>query len=101
MKYFKIERNNDVLKLGFGEQAHNDVIVKEVKETLDKMKEAGDLDGGGLIMLNGPASLPVAITISHALMHIFSAIAVFDPKLNKYVVSVSHDPVFQVGDLID
>lgn len=101
MKYFKIERNGDTLKIGFGEQAQNDVIVKEVSETLKGMKENGELSGGGLIKLNGPASLPVSITIAHKLIHIFSSIAVFDPKINKYVISVSHDPIYQVGDLID
>jgi len=60
-----------------------------------------NLEGGKIVKLNGPASLPVAIAIGHEIGHIFGVIAVFDPKLGKYVVAVSHDPEFSVGDLID
>lgn len=59
------------------------------------------LEGGQVVRLNGPASLPVAIAIAHEIGHLFGAIAAYDPKLGKYVVAVSHDPAFAVGDLID
>jgi CRISPR-associated protein Csx3 len=39
--------------------------------------------------------------LAHAVGHIYGAIACFDPKLNKYVVSISHDPDYEVGNLID
>ncbi len=29
------------------------------------MESAGELSGGGVIKLNGPASLPVAVAIAH------------------------------------
>lgn len=99
--YYVINLDGDVLKVGFGDPASNDTIVKDVERTLQELKEDGKLVGGPLLKINGPASLPVAVVLAHGLTHIYGAIAVFDPKLQKYVVSVSHNPDFSVGDLID
>ena len=86
-----------------GCQAANDQIVKDAVTRLDAMTKAGDLSGGGLLKINGPASLLVAMVLGHKLSHLFEAIACFDPKLNKYVVVVSHspNPNYAVGNLID
>jgi CRISPR-associated protein Csx3 len=65
------------------------------------MKASGELSGGKIIKLNGPASLPVAVLISHELAHLYEVVAVFDPKIGKYVVSISHGPDYTPGDLID
>jgi len=97
---YKIAREGQVLRVGFGVPAQNDIIVIDVLARLTEMDQAGELEGGGIIKINGPASLPVAVALSHALAHKFSAIGVFDPKLNKYVVAVSHDPNTKVGDLL-
>lgn len=40
------------------------------------------------------------VALCHEFAHIVKAIAVRDPKLNAYVVSVSHDSNFCVGSLI-
>ena len=88
---------NTTLKIGFGEPAQNDQIVKDAVAGI----KALNLQGGKVVKLNGPASLPVAIAIAHEVAHIYGAVAAFDPKLGKYVVAVSHDPQYAVGDLID
>lgn len=98
---YNITRDGSTLKLGFGSPAQNDQIVRDVVTRLSEMEEGGELNGGGLIKLNGPASLPVAVAIAHAVLHKFSAVGVFDPKLNKYVIAATHDPAYAVGDLID
>lgn len=85
------------LKLAFGAPAQNDQIVKDAVAALKSL----DLKGGKLVCLNGPASLPVAVAIAHGLNHVFETVAVYDPKLSKYVVSVTHGTEYQVGDLID
>jgi CRISPR-associated protein Csx3 len=85
------------LKLGFGDPAQNDAIVRDAIKALKDLA----LPGGKIIKLNGPASLPVAVAIAHGLVHIYGVVAVFDPKLSKFVVSVSHDPSHNPGDLID
>lgn len=101
MTSYKISREGQVLKVGFGEAAQNDAIVRDAVARLAEMNKAGELEGGGVIKINGPASLPVAVVLAHVLVHKFSAVGVFDPKLNKYVVAVSHDPAINVGDLLD
>ena len=101
MATYNINCNGDTLKIGFGEPAQNDQIVRDVVARLAEMEQAGELDGGGVVKLNGPASLPVAVAIVHGVLHKFSAVGVFDPKLNKYVVAATHDPAYAVGDLID
>ncbi|MBR3156880.1 CRISPR-associated protein Csx3 [Candidatus Saccharibacteria bacterium] len=85
------------LKIGFGEPASNDQIVVDAKAAVEAVSEEVM---GKTVLLNGPASLPVAVVLTHALCHICPAIAVFDPKLGKYVVSVSHTADYQVGDLL-
>ena len=101
MTTFNIMRDGNTLKLSFGAPAQNDQIVRDVSARLLAMKESGELDGGGVIRLNGPASMPVAVVIAHAVAHLFEGVAIFDPKLAKYVVAVSHSPSYNVGDLID
>lgn len=100
MSAYNITRTDDILKLAFGTPAQNDQIVRDAVARLAEMEANGELAGGGVIKLNGPASLPVSVAITHALAHRFAAVAVFDPKMNGYVVSVSHDPSFVVGSII-
>ena len=45
------------------------------------------------MLLHGPASLAAVAVIVHHVAHLFGAVGVFDPKLNGYVVVVSHDDV--------
>lgn len=99
MATYIINLENDVLSVGFGEPAQNDEIVKDAKIVLDELLESQQLHGK-LLKINGAASLPVAFVISHAVSHLYGAIAVYDPKLQKYVVSISHTPEVRVGDLI-
>jgi len=95
--YNVTREDNNVLKLSFGAPAQNDQIVRDAVAAV----KALGLEGGKVVKFNGPASLPVAIAIAHEVAHIYGAVAAFDPKLGKYVVAVSHDPDFAVGDLID
>ena len=96
-----ITRDQDgILRVGFGDSGDNGQIVKDAVARLDAMTKAGELSGGGLLKINGPASLPVGIALGHKLSHLFEAIACFDPKLDKYVVVISHSPKFSVGELL-
>lgn len=100
-QYYKIAIEGDIMRVGFGDPASNDIIVKDVVATLQMLKSDGSIVGGPIIKINGAASLPVAVAIAHDVTHIYGAVAVWDPKLQKYVVSVSHNPAYAVGDLID
>jgi CRISPR-associated protein Csx3 len=103
MNTYKIEKkkSDDVLKVGFGSPAQNDEIVRDAVARLAEMTESGELSGGKIVKINGPASLPVAMAIAHAIAHLYEVVACFDPKLAKYVVAVSHGTAYKPGDLID
>jgi len=101
-KFFKINlEDGNVLRVGFGESAQNDAIVRDACERLAEMTVSGELAGGQILKVNGPASLPVAIAIAHAVAHLYEVVAVYDPKLGKYVVAVAHSGSHAPGDLID
>ena len=99
-----------LFRVGFGEPAQNDAIVRETDSRLTAIfDEDGSIGtdselsirtAGSLALINGPASLPVALVIGHALGHRYGAIGVFDPKMSAYVVAVAHGGEFKVGDLI-
>lgn len=101
MSTYKIELEGEVLKINFGEPAQNDQIVRDAATRLDEMTREGELKGGSLLKINGPASLPVACVLTHKVAHLYGAISVFDPKLSKYVVCITHNPDYKLGDLID
>lgn len=101
MTTYKIEISSGVLKVGFAEPAQNDQIVRDAAARLDEMTESGELSGGQLLKINGPASVPVAFVLAHKVAHLYGAIGFFDPKLGKYVVSITHNPAYNLGDLID
>jgi CRISPR-associated protein Csx3 len=101
MSTFNINIEDDILKIGFGDPAQNDEIVKTAEARLDEMIASKELVGGEVIKVNGPASLPVAMVLAHKLGHLYQAVACFDPKLGKYVVAIAHGDKFAAGDLID
>lgn len=101
MSTYNISLEGGVLRIGFGESAQNDRIVKDAVARLDEMVRSGELMGGPLIKINGPASLPVAVVIAHVVGHLFEVVAIFDPKITKYVVAISHSDAYRPGDLID
>ena len=98
---YKVEIAEGVLRIGFGDPAQNDQIVRDAKALLDELVSSGKLIGGEVIRINGPASLPVAMALAHGLGHLFQAVACFDPKLSKYVVAIAHGEDYMVGDLLD
>ena len=100
MSTYNIDLVDGIVKVGFGEPADNDQIVKDAKAKADALAASGALNGQ-LVKVSGPASLPVAFVLGKAFSAVAAAIAVFDPKLKKYVVAISHNPKYQIGDLVD
>lgn len=84
-----------LLRMSFGTPAQNDQIVRDAVEALSSLK----LEGGETVLLNGPASLPVAVAIGHGVAHLYKEVACFDPKLSAYVVALSHGGR-EIGTLI-
>lgn len=100
MTTYNIDFDGDVVKVGFGEPAQNDQIVKDAKTIADNLAASGALNGQ-LVKINGPASLPVAMVLAKSFSAVAAAIACYDPKLQKYVVAISSSPNYKIGDLVD
>ena len=94
------ELGNNVTKatIGFGDPATNAEMLKELSEREGDLKRAAGY--GKLLVVNGPASLPIAMFLAHMVGHNFGAVACFDPKMAGYVVAISHDPDYVIGDVI-
>lgn len=102
MASYKINlEEGNLLRVAFVDPAQNDQIVRDAVERLGELVKTGELAGGPVLRINGPASLPVAVAIAHATAHLYEVVGVYDPKLGKYVVAVSHGAAFKPGDLID
>jgi len=89
-----------VVRVGFGDPAQNDKIVRDAKASLDNLVAEHQLAGGELVLVNGPASLPAACVVAHAVGHLYSTVGVFDPKMAGYVISIAHGEKYAVGDVI-
>jgi CRISPR-associated protein Csx3 len=100
MSTYNIVFDGVVVKVGFGEPAQNDQIVKDAKTQADALAASGQLNGQ-LVKVSGPASVPVAFVLAKSFSAVAAAIACYDPKLQKYVVAISHNPKYQIGDLVD
>lgn len=99
-KTYSLRLEGDVLKLAFVGSAQNTEIVKDAVSEVNRLISLGELVAGKVIKLNGPASLPVAVAITNSVSGLFEVVAVFDPKLNGYVVSISNDPAIEVGSVL-
>lgn len=86
----------DLFKVGFGDPAQNDQIVKDADQRLADL----GIQGGRIALVNGPASLPVAVVVAHRLVHLYGVVAIFDPKMAGYIVAASHDPSYPLGTVI-
>ncbi|QFS51972.1 CRISPR-associated protein Csx3 [Nostoc sphaeroides] len=101
MSSYKIDLKEGILRINFGESAQNDQIVRDAAARLEEMATSGELAGGPLLKINGTISIPVAFVLAHKLAHIYGAVAFSDPKLGKYVICITHNPSYKLGDLID
>ncbi|MDE0012119.1 MAG: hypothetical protein OXU36_13305 [Candidatus Poribacteria bacterium] len=103
-----ITSEDGILRVAFDASGDGSQTAKDIAARLDEMIETGELNLGDLLKVhiaevNVPESLPriAAMVMVSQLSHLFEAMAVFDPKLNKYIVAISHSPKYAIGDLID
>jgi CRISPR-associated protein Csx3 len=106
MSTYHINLEGDILKVKFGTPAYGDQIVRDAAARLDELIEAGKIKGGRLLKIDGPASLPVCYLIAHKVSHLYSAIAIFDPKIGRkgyktFITAVSQTPAYKIGELIE
>ncbi len=85
------------ISIGFGDTpAPNTAIVPAAIAAIASL----NLPGGQGLLINGPVSIPAAFAIAHTVAHLYAFIAVWDPKLQTYIVAISHDPSHKPGDTI-
>ncbi len=41
------------------------------------------------------------LALAHAVAHLYQTVACWDPKLERFVVVISHSPVHRPGDLLE
>jgi CRISPR-associated protein Csx3 len=105
---FFIRCEGDVLSVQINNavQVGGDQIVRDAKVQLRQLINSGQLPGGKFLKVNGRSTVLASFVIALELAHCYSAIAVFDPKigdrnLDRYIVTISHTPDYQVGGAID
>ncbi|MDJ1168938.1 CRISPR-associated protein Csx3 [Roseofilum sp. BLCC_M154] len=100
---YRIALVEDILRVGFNKEmaTTGDRIVRDAIAQLNVLIDAGQLHGGQLIKINGKMSLIVSYTLAHSLMHLYGAIAVFDPRLKAYIVVKSETPDYPIASRID
>ena len=107
-KYYRVELNKETetLHVGFGQTtATNDILVPHVLGLLGLVglcSVKGELGKfmGLRLKVNGAMSAPIVSALTHRLSHVVKYIAIFDPKMGGYVVTVSHQPGVNCGDII-
>ncbi len=105
---FFIRKEGDVLRIQINNavQVDGDQIVRDAKAQLLSLIDSGQLSGGKLLKINGRSTVLASFAIALEISHLYGAIALFDPKLgtpalDRYIVTISHTPDYQVGDTID
>lgn len=106
---FLIYWEDDVLtaKINNGVKVDGDRILLDAEAQLEKLISSGQLPGGKrLLRINGRATVLASFAIANKISHLYSSVAVFDPKLgdkglDRYVVVFSHSKDYQVGENFD
>ncbi len=105
---YHLQLEGEVLRVGFNRSlpAQGDTIVRDALQELLKMIDSKQITGGYRILIDGPQTVAVAYAIAHKLAHLYSVVAVLDPRLGKkgyktYIAAISHNPKYEVGDLIE
>ena len=106
---FLIYWEDDVLiaKINNGTKADGDQLLLDAEAQLDKLISSGQLPGGKrLLRIKGRATILASCVIANKISHLYSSLAVFDPKLgdkglDRYVVVCSHSKDYQVGETFD
>jgi CRISPR-associated protein Csx3 len=106
MTTYNIKLEGEVLKVGFGERANGDQIVRDAATRLDEMIASGELKGGRLLKIDGPASVAVSYLIASKISHLYGAIAIFDPKIGKpgyktFITAASTTAAYKIGELVE
>jgi CRISPR-associated protein Csx3 len=102
---FFASADHDVLTV-FNTKAPGNQIAADAAARIDELIKSGQLEGGKLLKINGKNTLLASYVIAHQLQHLYSAIAIFDPKIGdigieRYIVAIQHGSDHPVGTVIE
>jgi CRISPR-associated protein Csx3 len=80
--------------------ANHERAVQSTSQQLQRLRREGKLGGNLLCIAQEITSLPAAIALSHEVAHLYGAIAVYDAKVGKYVICITHHSDYKLGDWI-
>lgn len=93
-------------KINGNVQKDGEQLVLETEARLEELINTKQLQGGkNPLLINGRFSILASFVIARKLAHLYSAIAVYDPKiaeenLDKYIVVITHEE-YEMGDIIN
>ncbi len=92
----------NVLEIGYCNSVSSGEAARYVDDRLGKMIATKLLPGGEIIKIKGPMPTFMAAILTHKLAPFYGAIACFDFKTKKYIVSVARERnPYSVGDVIE
>lgn len=98
---FKMELQGNRLIVGFGEPAQHDVLIPTVSSMLDKLLDDHGIKKMELIKIDGKISNILIALLTIKLATVCKNIAVFDPKLNGYmIIKNSVDKTYTLGQVL-
>lgn len=77
-----------------------EVLIKQAKEKIDELINNGTIKGGKLLKINGKATVTLSCMIASKVAHIYGNVAIYDPKLEGYVVALCHGGEYSEGYFI-
>ena len=100
MSSVSLELDGEILHIKFNQAAQTPTIIRDTYDQLDEMVQENLLPGGPFIGVNGASTLLSGYAISQLLGQRYDTVAVFDPKLDGYIVVISSTELYQLGEVI-
>lgn len=64
-------------------------LVEIAQKEIDELIKSGALYGKEL-KINGRITTGMALMLGHKLAHVCKSVSIFDPKMNDYILCISH-----------
>jgi len=95
---FKSIENCDVLEIELGKPIEPSVLAK--LDNMEFRKILLDHQTGDVLVISGRAPIWLYCFLLHETMHLWKAVATFDPKIGGAIIVGSHTPKYGIGDII-
>lgn len=100
MSSVSLQLDGEILHIKFNQAAQTPTIIQDTWHQLNRMVQKNLLPGGPFIGVNGASTLVSGYAISQVLAERYDTVAVYDPKLDGYVVVVASTGLYPRGEVI-